>query len=187
MQEKTFNFTYSQSLGEFEINDDFYSALVNEIYEEYLNFAPMLKEYYQLMENEYFFVERPFDGTTVILDETGDTRYRQLNIKITGATDCYVKLYSYNTVTDTYEKLVFLAYIKSGETLEVFIDEGDYVFKYATGQAWYGDVYMFSDEGQYLAGSNVISVHEYMMTTTIELGIFDEGSVSAYSQTPDEF
>ncbi len=184
---KTFEFTYTQNLNEFIINDDFYAEIVNDIYEEYAAYTAILDNFYPMMENKYFFVERPFAGTTIIYNNTGDTRYRQLNINVTGPTDCYVKLYSYNTSTDTYDEVVLITYIKSGDSLQVFLGEGDYVFKYATGAKWYGDVHMFSDDGQYFAGSNVISVHEYMMTTTIELGTFEDGSVSANSQTPEEF
>ena len=184
---KTFDFTYTQNLNDFVINNDFYIEIVNDIYEEYTAYESILNNFYPMMENGYFFIERPYGETTVIYDNTGSTRYRQLDIEITGNTDCYIKFYSYNTVNDTYDDTILIAYIKSGDSLQVFLDEGDYVFKYATGEKWYGDVHLFSDEGQYFAGSNVISVHEYMMTTTIELGSFEDGSVSAHSQTPDEF
>lgn len=184
---KTFDFTYSQNLNEFNINDDFYKAIVNDIYEEYIQFEKIFGIYYSRMELAYFFVERPFDGTTIILDNTSGSRYRQFDINVTGSTDCYIKLHTYDLATDTLHDLMLVAYIKHGESLQLFIPEGDYIFKYATGEKWYGDIHMFSDDGQYFAGSDVISVYEYMMTTTIELGNFDSGSIPTYSQTPDLF
>ena len=184
---KSFDFTYSQNLNEYDLQDDFYKEIVNDIYEEFVKFNEIFDKYYKSIKDKYFFIERPFDNTTVISDNTGDSRYRQLDINVTGSTDCYIKLYSYNTVTDALGDIMMIAYVKHGESLQVFIPEGDYIFKYATGPTWYGDVYMFSDEGQYFAGSDVISVHEHMMTTTIELGNFDNGSIPAYSQTPDTF
>jgi|GEM_PF-4771440 len=184
---KTFNFSYSHDLNEFTVNDDFYKEIVDDIYEEFINFEDIFNRYYPTEMDKYFFVERPFAQTTTISDNTGDNRYRQLNIKVTGSTDCYIKLYYYDSVADSLKEIVFAAYIKQGDSLQIFIPEGDYIFKYATGTMWYGDIHKFSDEGQYYAGSDVISVHEYMMTTTIELGNIDSGSIPTYSQTPDTF
>lgn len=184
---KSFDFTYTQNLNEFTIENDFYNKIVAQIYEEFILFENIFNVYYPQMEALYFYHPRPFDGTTIIIDNTEESRYRQLDIVVSGQTDCYIKLYSYDIVNDILMNTVFSAYIKAGESLHIFIPEGDYVFKYATGQIWYGDVHKFSDEGQYYMSSDVISVHDYMMTTKIELGSFDSGSVPVNQETPDLF
>jgi len=183
---KSFDFTYSQNLNEFTINDDFYAEIVNDIYEEFVYFEDIFNAYYPVIEEKYFFEERPFDATTIIVDNAAGSRYREVNINVNSLFDCYIKLYSYDTVNDSLNSLMLEAYIKSGDSLQVFIPEGDYVFKYATGPIWYGSLYLFSDSGQYFSASDVISVHEYMMTTTIELGSSDS-SIPVNSQTPDTF
>lgn len=184
---KSFDFTYTQNLNEFIIQNDFYTEIVSDIYEEFILFEDIFNTYYPQIEGLYFFEPRPFNSTTILIDKTGNSRYRQVDIVVSGLTDCYIKLYSYDTVNDILIDTVFAAYIKSGESLQIFIPEGDYVFKYATGQMWYGDLYKFSDEGQYYMSSNVISVHEYLMTTKIELGNLGGGSIPVNSQTPDLF
>ncbi|MBN2880061.1 MAG: hypothetical protein JXN65_10595 [Clostridia bacterium] len=183
---KSFDFTYSQHLNEFTINDDFYAEIVNNIYEEFIYFEDIFNSYYPVIEEKYFFTERPFDATTIITDNAAGSRYREVNISVNSLFDCYIKLYSYDTTNDSLNSLMLEAYIKSGDSLQVFIPEGDYVFKYATGPVWYGSLYLFSDSGQYFAASNVISVHEYMMTTAIELGS-SASSIPVNSQTPDIF
>jgi len=183
---KSFDFTYSQNLNEFTINDDFYSEIVNDIYEEFIYFEDIFNSYYPVIEEKYFFAERPFEATTIITDNAAGSRYREVNINVNSLFDCYIKLYSYDTVNDSLNSLMLEAYIKSGDSLQVFIPEGDYVFKYATGPVWYGSLYLFSDSGQYFSASNVISVHEYMMTTTIDLGS-SSSSIPVNSQTPDIF
>ena len=187
MTTKIFDFTYSQNLNTFTLNNDFYVELLDDIYEEFSHFNEIFSLYYPGIIEQYFFIERPYKETTVITDKTGDTNYRQIDIKVTGGNDCYVKLYSYNIATDSVEEPVFVAYIKAGETLQVYVPEGDYMLKYATGTMWYGDIFMFSDEGQYFSSPNVISVHEFMMTTIIEIGDLESGSIPAYPQTPGTF
>ncbi len=184
---KTFNFTYSQNLNEFNINDDFYVEIVNDIYEEFIKFEEVFNPFYSKLQEEYFFIERPYLETTVIIDNTGGSRFRQVKINVQCLTDCYIKIFSYDYTSDILDDIIYSAYIKSGETMQLFLPEGDYIVKYATGEKWYGNIHKFSDTGHYIAFSNVLSVHEDMMTTIIELGSSTVDSSQTYSQTPDLF
>ena len=77
---KTFDFTYTQNLNDFVINNDFYIEIGNDIYEEYTAYESILNNFYPMMENGYFFIEMPYGETTVSYDNTGSTRYRQLDM-----------------------------------------------------------------------------------------------------------
>jgi hypothetical protein len=61
-----------------------------------------------------------------------------------GSPNYYVKIVDWATRNSTAARLIF--FVRSGQTVDVSVPIGAYEFRYAAGEKWYGEEYLFGPE-----------------------------------------
>lgn len=85
---------------------------------------------------------RSFSQGTEVLAVPYGERNNPLTIKTASKSNYYVKLQKVGTTSNTP---VMTMFIRGGETLSTKVPPGNYVVKYATGDDWHGEEYLFWD------------------------------------------
>ncbi|MDR0514184.1 MAG: hypothetical protein LBG81_03360 [Coriobacteriaceae bacterium] len=96
----------------------------------------------------------------------------------------YIKIYS-------GEALVSSVFLQAGSSLTIPIPAGDFTFKRAFGEQWFGETELFGDDGTYtvmlLDGSNEVIHLDSNMIYTITLYVVAGGNVSNQETDRDGF
>ncbi len=84
-------------------------------------------------------------STGVISNYTGRTPMSPFEIKTADSdNDYYIKLAGVDSGTTA-----MTIFVRGGETVDVDVPEGIYIVKYATGDTWYGEDYLFGPDTRY--------------------------------------
>ena len=84
------------------------------------------------------------------------------------------------------DNLVVTAFAKPGQSATVRVPKGEYYILVASGMVWYGEEFMFGDDGFYMRTEDIqIKGSNYYHVLT--LGGVKDGNMSAYDAEPYEF
>lgn len=86
---------------------------------------------------------------------------------------------------DSGGKTAITAYIRAGDSLEIQLPQGDYSMRYARGEVWYGQEYLFGPKGVY--GQGTVPVENAGFQHTVKLYTVEEGNLATYAVSLEDF
>ncbi len=126
----------------------------------------------------------PYNGT-VQRYHTGE-RLSPLEIRTRGQNRHY-----FVKVTDYYsDQPIATIFVRSGSSTEILVPLGTFRLKYATGQTWYGENYLFGSETRYSEADKAFyfTFDGYQYSGyTVELFLQTDGNLTTHQITPDQF
>ncbi len=88
------------------------------------------------------------------------------------------------------KKTVQTIFVKGGETIQIDVPLGTYIFKYAVGNKWYGEELLFGDETKFYKADDTFDfkiIGDQISGYVIELYKQVSGNLEEESISPDEF
>lgn len=125
----------------------------------------------------------PPNGTITCLTENETTA--PLRIVASNSGNYYIRIE--NIVT---KKTIQTIFVRSGETIEVEVPLGSYIIKYAVGEKWYGENYLFGSSTSYYKADEIFNFHlegEQVLGYLIRLRKQISGNLREQAIPPDEF
>ncbi len=116
---------------------------------------------------------------------TRKERIAPLKFFSTTGTDYFIKLVDYGTESD-----IMTIYVRSNSTVEVDVPLGSYRVKYACGEQWYGEEYLFGNDTSYFVADEVFRFSysgNYVSGYTVTLYSVPGGNLETSQIDEDEF
>lgn len=116
---------------------------------------------------------------------TRKERVAPLKFFSTTGTEYFIKLVDYGTESD-----VMTIYVRSNSTVEIDVPLGSYRVKYACGEQWYGEKYLFGNDTSYFVADEVFRFSysgNYVSGYTVTLYSVPGGNLETSQIDEDEF